>query len=162
NYNLTYEPVHSVKVLIKHRRTGEFIARKSLLTDLFQISHINCIRNAFISGFFLMILRQTINDLIHYGRLNWTFELLFLTVGKLHIVAIVWSLMTLSTSFIVFHSTYMWASDRKFVGIYRKWYDIIWLVIYVFYLTGLMIIPSWQIIKYQLPIASSAIILAEQ
>lgn len=60
--------VHSVKISIKHRKTGEFIARQSLLTDLFQISHINCIRNAFIAGFIIMILRQTINDLIHYGR----------------------------------------------------------------------------------------------
>jgi hypothetical protein len=62
------ESVHSVKISIKHRRTGEFIARNSLLTDLFQISHINCIRNAFIAGFIMMILRHTINDFIHYGR----------------------------------------------------------------------------------------------
>ncbi|CAF0945075.1 unnamed protein product [Rotaria sordida] len=163
NDNLkNHESIHSVKVLIKHRRTGEFIARKSLLTDLFQISHINCVRNAFIAGFILMISRQTITDLIHYGRFNWTFELLFQTVGKLHIVAIVWSLMTLSTAFTVFYGTYMWINNRKFVGVYLKFYDIIWLLIYVCYLTGLMVIPSWQIIKYQLPIVSSAIILAEQ
>jgi hypothetical protein len=60
--------VHSIKISIKHRKTGEFLSRQSLLTDLFQISHINCIRNAFIAGFIVMILRQTINDLIHYGR----------------------------------------------------------------------------------------------
>jgi len=60
--------VHSIKLSIIHRRTGEFISRKSLLTDLFQISHINCIRNAFIAGFILMILHHIINDLVHYGR----------------------------------------------------------------------------------------------
>jgi len=60
--------VHSVKIRIKHRKTGEFLARRSLLTDLLEISHINCIRNAFIAGFIIMILRQTINDLIHYGK----------------------------------------------------------------------------------------------
>lgn len=63
-----HESVHSVKISIKHRRTGEFIARNSLLTDLFQISHINCIRNAFFAAFILIISRQTINDLLHYGR----------------------------------------------------------------------------------------------
>ena len=62
------ECVHSVKIAIKHRKTGEFIARNSLLTDLFQISHINCIRNAFLAGFIMMILRHIINDLIYYGR----------------------------------------------------------------------------------------------
>jgi hypothetical protein len=60
--------VHVIKISIKHRKTGEFIARKSLLTDLFQISHINCVRNAFIAGFILMILKQMINDLLQYGK----------------------------------------------------------------------------------------------
>ncbi len=68
NHDVDGASIHSVKIRIKHRKTGEFLARKSLLTDLFEISHINCIRNAFIAGFIIMILRQTINDLIHYGR----------------------------------------------------------------------------------------------
>jgi hypothetical protein len=68
NDHIDSESVHSVKISIKHRRTGEFIARNSLLTDLFQISHINCIRNAFIAGFIMMISRHTINDFIYYGR----------------------------------------------------------------------------------------------
>lgn len=59
---------HTIKILIKRRKTGEFLPRKSLLTDLFQISHINCIRNAFIAAFILIIVRQLISDLLHYGR----------------------------------------------------------------------------------------------
>jgi hypothetical protein len=51
-------------------------------------------------------------------RLNWTFEFLFLTVGKLHIVAIVWFLMTLFTSVVVFYSTYIWAHNHRFTGVY--------------------------------------------
>ncbi|CAF2087455.1 unnamed protein product [Rotaria magnacalcarata] len=162
NDDLNYESFHSVKISIKHRRTGEFTARRSLLTDLFQITHINCIRNAFVAGFFLLISRQAINDLLHYGRFDWTFDLLKHAVGKLHIVAFVWCLMTLSTLFIVFYSTYMWASNRKFTGFYLKLYDFIWSLIYVFYIAGLLVIPTWQIIKQQLPIASAAIILGEQ
>jgi hypothetical protein len=113
-------------------------------------------------------------------RLNWTFELLLLTVGKLHIVAIVWSLMTLFTSFAVFYSTYIWANNRKFARFYLsiipyfeyknklirfyylEIYDTTWLWIYICYLTGLLVLPCWQIIKHQLPIVSSSIILAEQ
>lgn len=59
---------HAIKISIKRRKTGEFLARKSLLTDLFQISHINCIRNAFVAAFILIISRQIITDLLHYGR----------------------------------------------------------------------------------------------
>lgn len=60
--------VQAVKTSIKHRKTGEFIARNSLLTDLFQISHINCVRNAFTAGFIIMILKQLPYDLVHYGK----------------------------------------------------------------------------------------------
>jgi len=62
------ESIHSVEISIKHRKPGEFIARNSLLTDLFQISHINCIRNALTAGFILMVSRQMIIDFVHYGR----------------------------------------------------------------------------------------------
>lgn len=51
-------------------------------------------------------------------RLNWTFELLLSTVGKLHIVVIVWSFMTLFTSFVVFYGTYIWAINRKLAASY--------------------------------------------
>ncbi|UJR26990.1 hypothetical protein I4U23_008297 [Adineta vaga] len=152
---------HSLKISIKRRRTGEFIARNSMLTDLFQISHIKCVRNAFAAAFILMVLRHMANDLLQYGRLNWTFELLSTTVGKLHVVVIVWILMTLCSSYGVYYGTYMWAMNRKSNGTDRL-YDIIWLLIYVCYLTGLLAIPCWQIIHHRLPIVSSAIIIAEQ
>jgi len=51
-------------------------------------------------------------------RLNWTFELLLLTVGKLHIVVIVWFIMTLCTSCVVFYGTFLWTINRKFDEIY--------------------------------------------
>ncbi|CAF0736062.1 unnamed protein product [Adineta ricciae] len=159
--------VHSLKISIKRRRTGEFIARNSMLTDLFQVSHIKCVRNAFAAGFIIMILRHMVNDFLHYGRLNWTFELLSLTVGKLHIVVLVWTLMTLSASFGVYYGSYMWTHHRRSDGINSRnvvigSYDMIWLTIYICYLAGLMVIPCWQIIYHQLPLVSSAIIIAEQ
>jgi len=51
-----------------HRKIGEFIARNSLLTDLFQISHINCVRNAFAAGFIIMIMKQIVYDLVRYEK----------------------------------------------------------------------------------------------
>lgn len=51
-------------------------------------------------------------------RLNWTFELLFLAVGKLHIVIIVWVLMNLLSSIGVFYAIYTWAKTRKYASVY--------------------------------------------
>ena len=68
NDHTTSESVHSVKVSIKHRKTGEFLPRNSMLTDLFQISHVNCVRNAFTAAFILMIARTLLDDWIQYGR----------------------------------------------------------------------------------------------
>ncbi len=86
--------------------------------------------------------------------------------------------MTLSTSIIVFYSTYTWAKNRKSAEIYLskiqfsikriiefdylEFYDILWLWIYMFYIAGLLVIPCWLTLKNQLPIVSSSIILAEQ
>lgn len=39
-----------------------------MLTDLFQISHVQCVRNALAAAFMLLVARDTINDLLHDGR----------------------------------------------------------------------------------------------
>ncbi|CAF1326376.1 unnamed protein product [Adineta steineri] len=154
--------VNTSKSSTKHRKTGEFVARESLFTELFRISHINCVRNGFIAGFILMVLRHLVDDLLHYGRLNWTFELLFLAFGQLHIVIIIWSIMTLCTTFIVYYGTYIWANNRKFSGTSLKLYDMFWLLIYICYIMGLLIIPCWQVNKYQLPFACATTVILEQ
>ncbi|CAF3540084.1 unnamed protein product [Adineta steineri] len=154
--------VNTSKISIKHRKAGEFVARESLLTELFHNPHINCVRNGFIAGFILMILRHLVDDLLHYGRPNWTFELLFLTVGQLHITIIIWSVMTFCTTFLVYYGTYIWAKSRKFSGTILKLYDMFWLLIYICYQIGLFVIPCWQVNKYQLPFACAATVILEQ
>ena len=113
-------------------------------------------------------------------RFVWTFELLHITVGQLHIVALVWCAMTLSTSLIVFLAVHTWAKHRHqsarrlsrrrtmtidFSPIDAAClgsYDMGWLILYVAYLIALLVLPCWQIISYQLPIVSATIITAEQ
>ena len=68
NDRIDSEHIYFAKISSKRRKIGEFIARNSLLTDLFQVPHIKFIHNACIAGFFLIILRHTIYDLLHYGR----------------------------------------------------------------------------------------------
>lgn len=60
---------------------------------------------------------QLIYHIISFCRLNWTFELLSLTIGKLHIVTMVWFLMMISTGILVFYGTLIWATNRQSTGI---------------------------------------------
>ena len=45
-----------------------FIPRNSLLTDLFQISHIQSIRNIFAAALILLMIQVTINDIMQNQR----------------------------------------------------------------------------------------------
>jgi hypothetical protein len=56
----------------------------------------------------------------------------------------------------------LYIEKNKFDFSYLELYDITWLGIYICCIIGLFIIPCRLIIKHQLPIVSSTIILAEQ
>lgn len=45
-----------------------FIARNSVLTDLFQTSHIRSLRNVFVAVLLIFVIQVTINDIIENGR----------------------------------------------------------------------------------------------
>ncbi|CAF2525665.1 unnamed protein product [Rotaria sp. Silwood2] len=47
-----------------------FIARNSILTDLFETSHIRSIRNVFVAMLLVLVIQVTINDVVHSGR-DW-------------------------------------------------------------------------------------------
>jgi hypothetical protein len=48
--------------------TRTFTARNSILTDLFQTSHIRSIRNVFVAMLLIVVIQVTINDIIQNGR----------------------------------------------------------------------------------------------
>lgn len=45
-----------------------FIARNSVLTDLFHTSHIRSLRNAFVAVLIIFVIQVAINDLVENGR----------------------------------------------------------------------------------------------
>ncbi|CAF4247574.1 unnamed protein product [Adineta steineri] len=45
-----------------------FIPRNSVLTDLFQISHIQTLRNVFAATLIILFLHDTIEDIVNDGR----------------------------------------------------------------------------------------------
>lgn len=45
-----------------------FVARNSILTDLFEISHIRSIRNVFVAIMLIFVVQVTVNDILQNGR----------------------------------------------------------------------------------------------
>ncbi|CAF1259747.1 unnamed protein product [Rotaria sordida] len=89
-----------------------FIHRNSLLTDLFQISHIQGLRNVLVAILIIFIIQVTIDDIIEDGRLNLDFNLIFESFADLHIALFIWLIMQLSTAIIVFMGFYYWTKNR--------------------------------------------------
>ena len=121
------------------------------------------------------------NDLFH-KRINLDFHLIFQCFGNLHIALSVWLIMQLCTAVLVFMGFYYWANNRVsylanpkdlsallFLNFKAKVsfnlseiYDIVWLTIYITYIILFLVLPCREIVKHQLPVASSLVVLLEQ
>ena len=116
-----------------------------------------------------------------YWRLILDFELVFHCFGNLHIALFVWLIMQLCTAVVVFMGFYYWTNQRIFylknpknLSEYSRWfrllrwwisleiYDMTWLVIYIVYIVTFLVLPCREIVRHQLPVASSLIVLLEQ
>ncbi|CAF4232168.1 unnamed protein product, partial [Adineta steineri] len=133
-----------------------------VLTDLFQISHIQTLRNVFAATLIILFLHDTIEDIVNDGRLNLRFDVMFESFGKLHIALFIWLIMQLATSILVFFGVYCWANSRNSFKKNLKAYDMAWLFSYISYLVIFLILPCHQIEKHQFPVASALIVLLEQ
>ena len=68
----------------------EFLARNSLLTDLFEVSHIQTIYHIFIAILILLFMNTMIEDVIDKGQINFDFELIQWAFGNLQTVFFTW------------------------------------------------------------------------
>ena len=50
------------------KETRVFVPRNSILTDLFEISHIQTVRNVFAAILIILVLQETVQDIINEGR----------------------------------------------------------------------------------------------
>ncbi|CAF1226940.1 unnamed protein product [Rotaria sp. Silwood1] len=139
-----------------------FISRNSLLTDLFQISHIRGLRSVLIAILIILVIQVTINDIIEDGRINLDFGLIFKCFADLHVALFIWLIMQLSTAIIVFMGFYSWTKNRCNHNKDLKFYDTIWLLMYLTYIVLFLVLPCRQIMKHQLGFASALIVLFEQ
>lgn len=68
----------------------EFEARNSLLTDLFEVSHIQTIYHIFIAILILLFMNTMIEDVIDKGQISFDFELIQWAFGNLQTVFFTW------------------------------------------------------------------------
>ncbi|XP_062853542.1 sterol O-acyltransferase 2 [Trichomycterus rosablanca] len=139
-----------------------FVARQSLLDELFEISHVRTIYHMFIAALLLFIISTLTVDYIDQGRLVLEFDLFFYAFGQLGTVIWAWFIMFTYSLFGPYHILSQWG---------EKYYQYQWKIL-VSVLTVVVLLaaqisvlgyfPVYVVLHYQLPPASRFIIILEQ
>ncbi|XP_058259868.1 sterol O-acyltransferase 2 isoform X2 [Hemibagrus wyckioides] len=139
-----------------------FVARQSMLDELFEISHIRTIYHMFVAALFLFIISTLAVDYIDQGRLVLDFDLFFYAFGQLGTVIWAWLIMFCYTLFGPYyilkqwrelHSSYQWKMPISIATT---------MVLLAAEITVLGYFPVYVVLHYQLPPASRLIIIPEQ
>lgn len=140
----------------------EFVARNSLLTDLFEVKHIKTIYHIFIVILIIMFLNTVVHDFVDRGSINLGFRPIVAGFGQFHITLLLWSCMQLST-FCVYPCFSIWAHVRKDLvkNELRKIWDISSIFGVVLYQCSFIIMSIKAVLFLDLPPASSVAVLME-
>ncbi|XP_052245937.1 sterol O-acyltransferase 1-like isoform X2 [Dreissena polymorpha] len=138
----------------------EFVTRHSVLTDLFEISHIRSIYHVFVAILIIFSLNTFIMDILEKGSLGLDFGLIQWGLGKFPRVVSCWLWMQLSTLIVVYPGFYYWSVYRSYgkPGIL----DYLGLLAYIAYQCAFMVLPVLFIVEHEIPPASAVIITTEQ
>ncbi|XP_039312308.1 sterol O-acyltransferase 1 isoform X2 [Solenopsis invicta] len=142
----------------------KFLARNSLLTDLFEIPHIRSIYNLFMVTLIILFFSTIASDIMEYGMVRAGTNTLQIGFAKFPTCIYIWVLMQTSTLGVYVAFT-LWANQRlRFLpkSFIRKFCDYGWLSAFILYQVVFFIIPVTIIIKENLSIGCSLIIIAEQ
>ncbi|XP_050092331.1 sterol O-acyltransferase 1 [Anopheles aquasalis] len=141
----------------------EFVARNSLLTDLFEVKHIKTIYHIFIVILIILFLNTVVHDFVDTGSINLGFRPIVAGFGKFHIALMLWACMQVST-FLLYPCFRLWASSRRSFkqasGI-RRIYDIGALLMFIAYQCAFVVLAIKALLWFDLPPASSTAYLME-
>uniref|UniRef100_A0A803XV19 O-acyltransferase n=1 Tax=Meleagris gallopavo TaxID=9103 RepID=A0A803XV19_MELGA len=139
-----------------------FTARRSLLDELFEVSHIRTIYHMFIALLIVFILSTLLVDFIDEGRLVLGFDLLVYVFGKFPVVFCTWLCMFCATVIIPYSLFFQWAQGYCSSS-HRVIYSLFYGTLFTLFQTvGLGIGPTYVAISYALPPASRFIVILEQ
>ncbi|OQV18680.1 Sterol O-acyltransferase 1 [Hypsibius exemplaris] len=149
-----------------HRPNGqivrkEFHPRASVLTDLFEIPHILTIRYVFVAILIIFGMNTVLQDIFDHGTIGVDFHIWTWAFGKFPYVVTFWCLMQTTTLLVVFVPLCHWGRNRTRSDKLDA-FDYFWLCCYVLYQIGFALIPFWFVNYFDLPPASTSIIVAEQ
>uniref|UniRef100_A0A8C3K821 O-acyltransferase n=2 Tax=Neoaves TaxID=3078114 RepID=A0A8C3K821_9CHAR len=155
--------LHKAKTLRAPPEHGKiFTARRSLLDELFEVSHIRTIYHMFIALLIVFILSTLLVDFIDEGRLVLGFDLLVFVFGKFPVVFCTWLCMFCATVTVPYNLFVWWAqgySSSSHRGIRSLFYGVLFML---FQTAGLGFGPTYIAITYALPPASRFIVILEQ
>lgn len=143
-----------------HSKKGrEYVARPSLLTELLQVSHIGSLYNLFVAILCILLLSNLLQDLLETGTVNLNLTALMWCFGGLEYVLCIWLGMFVTSSVGVYAGLYVWTRRRH---LHPATFDFVFATMFLLYLCTLVYLPTAYMLHYQLPIASSFIVLCEQ
>ncbi|XP_039864466.1 sterol O-acyltransferase 2 [Simochromis diagramma] len=139
-----------------------FMARASLLDELFEISHIRTIYHMFIAVLIIFFLSTLAVDYIDQGRLVLEFDLLFYAFGKLGTVTVAWAIMFSYTLSVPYYTLLFWGSLYHKVPSKMGLSLGMGLILYLIQTCILGVFPIYVVVHHQLPPASRFIVILEQ
>lgn len=146
-----------------HGQGKEFVNRRSLLDELFEVNHIRTIYHMFIALLILFILSTLVVDFLDEGRLVLDFDLLVYAFGQLPLVVCTWICMFLSVLVVPYMLFYFWSQTQTGSYSYPRACTVLFCFVYLLFQTlGLGCLPTYVVVTNGLPPASRFIIILEQ
>uniref|UniRef100_A0A674EA52 O-acyltransferase n=1 Tax=Salmo trutta TaxID=8032 RepID=A0A674EA52_SALTR len=140
----------------------QFVVRRSLLDELFEVNHIRTIYHMFIALLILFILSTLVVDFIDEGRLVLDFDLLVYVFGQFPLVVITWICMFLSVLVVPYSLFHTWASHYHESSHGTLWSLLLGSLFLLYQGLGLGFLPTFVVVKNSFPPASCFIIILEQ
>lgn len=142
----------------------EFIPRESLLTNLFEINHMQTVYNIFIATMMVLCINSVVEEWVVRGNVNLNFDLIYWAFDDFRTVLMVWVGIMIMTCLAVYPGFYFWSHHRLTLGSRRKilLWDLFWLTAYATYFSLIIYIPLMELVRHKLPPASAVTLLMEQ
>ncbi|KAK9970905.1 hypothetical protein ABG768_026808 [Culter alburnus] len=140
----------------------QFVIRRSLLDDLFEVNHIRTIYHMFIALLILFIFSTLVVDFIDEGRLVLEFDLLVYAFGQFPLVVVTWMCMFLSSLVVPYVLLSVWASVYPMSNYRALWTVLAGSLLLLYQGLCLGFLPMYVVLKNGLPPASCFILILEQ
>ncbi|GLV36021.1 uncharacterized protein CBL_01785 [Carabus blaptoides fortunei] len=136
-----------------------FVARPSLLTELFEVKHIRSIYHMFLAVLIIALVNNIATDVLNGAGVRLGLRYVHIGFGKLGWALGLWACMFCCTV-LVYPVYCTWAEYRPNCRFIRLW-DGLYSLVLATYVCAFATIPPYMK-GYDMPVASAAVVLLEQ